>query len=212
MSSTNLEQNQGFFRRWAKTYDNPFFQFWMKRFYRPVVDFVSSEAVSGKRKLTVLDVSCGTGELLSALAHQDKNGNLALGGIDLTEEMITKAGKKLPPDVLLRTADVHNLPFADNTFDLVTSTEAFHHYEHQLKALQEMKRVAKLGARVIIVDVNFFLPLAHYLFAKCEPGCVKINSRREMRALFRAAWLSVIKQRRVFLFAVMTVAIKENRE
>ncbi len=155
--------------------------------------------------MKLLDVSCGTGELLKTLAR--KPGKWY--GVDISPEMLAVARKKLPASVVLKEALVHRLPFPDNYFEYVVSTEAFHHYDRQQKALKEMARVTKNGGKVIIVDINFFLPCLHFLFQKIEPGCVKINGRKEMQRLFEKTGLTNIQQQRSFLFAVMTVGKKE---
>lgn len=122
--------------------------------------------------------------------------------------MVAIARKKLPATVKLRKGDVHALPFRDNMFDYVLSTEAFHHYDQQEHALQELKRVAKPGGKIIITDVNFLFRPIHWLFQKIEPGCVKINSRKEMRELFAHAGLQHLAQSRHFLFSVTTKGVK----
>ncbi|HLD79412.1 MAG TPA: class I SAM-dependent methyltransferase [Candidatus Nanoarchaeia archaeon] len=191
-------ENIKFFDRWAKTYDKPLFQFWMRRFYHPALKLINS----GK----VLDVSCGTGEFLRELATKKKKKTLY--GIDLSSQMIAKAQTKLGKRSHLQTADVHQLPFPDNSFDYVVSTESFHHYYGQSQALAEMKRVTKKGGRIMVVDINFFLRLIHWLFEKIEPGCVKVNSRKEMRDLFRKVGLHNIIQYRSFIFSVLTMGVK----
>ncbi len=195
----NIKQNSSFFNRWARSYDQVLFQFWMKKFHVPVL----KELLLNK-KTKVLDISCGTGELLKNL-----QGKASLYGIDISEEMLKKARMKLS-GAKLQKADVHALPFKDNFFDYVISTEAFHHYYGQQKALQEMSRVARKGGKVIIVDINFFLRPIHWLFQRYEPGCVKINNRKEMRRLFQETGLYNIRQRRNFVFAVMTVGEKDS--
>ena len=195
---TNLQQNRHLFDRWAKSYDNAVFQFWMKKFHAP-----AAAGLQLTSKTKVLDISCGTGELLKRL-----QGKAQLYGVDLSEEMLAVARTKLPKEATLLKADVHRLPFKDDFFDYVTSTEAFHHYHDQQKALQEMFRVTKTGGKIIIVDINFFLRHIHWLFQKIEPGCVKVNSKKEMKKLFEEAGLRNIKQKRNFLFAVMTVGKK----
>ena len=193
-----IEQNITFFDRWAKTYDRPLFQFWMRRFYQPVLELV------GRGK--VLDVSCGTGEFLRELAT--KKEKRTLFGIDLSPHMIAKARIKLGKKIHLQTANVHQLPFPDNSFDYVVSTESFHHYYDQSQALAEMKRVAKIGGRVIVVDINFFLKQIHWLFEKLEPGCVKVNSRKEISDLFQKSGLHDIVQCRSFIFSILTKGVK----
>lgn len=178
----------------------------MKGFHRLVfweIDFT--------KPAKVLDISCGTGELLKSLQERDVQGNLQVYGLDIAEEMIQKAKLKLPePHVHFSQGDVHHLKFPANTFDYVLSTEAFHHYGDQRQALREMVRVTKkggksrAGGKVIVVDVNFFCSFIHKLFQRFEPGCVKINSRKEMLVLFEQAGLKEIFQRRTFLFAVGT--------
>lgn len=195
--SDNIKKNRTYFDRWAKSYDKSLFQFWMKRFYSPVLQEVKLEKES-----RFVDISCGTGELLQKI-----QGKGELYGVELSEEMLKKARLKLHKVKLLK-ADVHQLPFPDDYFDYVVTTEAFHHYYDQQLALQEMSRIAKTGGKVIVSDINFFLRLIHRLFEKLEPGCVKINSKKEMRRLFERTGLRNIRQKRNFLFAIMTIGEK----
>ncbi len=202
MGTKNLikRRNRKLFNRWASTYDFGLFQFWMKKFQVPAI-----KEIDFSKKPRILDISCGTGELLRSLA---KTGKSKLYGVDIAQKMLDKARKKLPAKVKLQKADVHRLPFKADTFDYVLTTEAFHHYYDQKKALREMSRVSRKGGRVIVVDINFFFRPVHFLFQKLEPGNVKINSREEMKKLFVEAGLNVEKQSRNFLFAVMTVGVK----
>lgn len=193
----NLQQNQYFFNRWAGSYDSPWLQWWMMKFHAPVLGELNL-----KKRLKVLDLSCGTGQLLHSL--YTKNQSLELTGVDYSPKMLQVARKRLPPAIKLVQADVHALPFNANTFDYVVSTEAFHHYYDQKKALQEMKRVAKKGASIIIADINFFFRFIHWFFLKLEPGCVKINSKQEIKELFKQSGLSNITQHRYFAFSITT--------
>lgn len=191
------QENLHFFNQWSKSYDWAPFQFWMKGFQRPVLKELEPLPETAK----ILDVSCGTGQLLSSLVQQGKKN---LRGIDLSKEMLAKAREKLPSFVQLQEGEVTLLPYPDYSFDYIISTEAFHHYSDQKKALEEMGRIAKKGGKIIVVDINFFLPLIHWLFPKIEPGCVKVNNKKEMRLLFEQAGFRNIRQQRSFLFAVMT--------
>ncbi len=196
----NKEINRTFFNKWSKTYDNPLFQFWMKGFQRPVI-----KELKLNKNTKILDVSCGTGQFLDQLT-----GRARRYGIDLSEGMVQKAKEKLGLMAALKVANVLQLPFADNYFDYTVSTEAFHHYDRQKEALTEMVRVTKKKGWVIVSDINFFFRPIHWLFEKFEPGCVKVNRRKQMKELFLRAGLQVIKQKRNFLFAVVTIGKKVN--
>ena len=197
MMNSKLQQNRSFFNHWAQNYDWPLFQFWMKRFQVPAL-----KQIQFFPGLKILDLSCGTGELLKSL--QQRYPSAQLYGVDISPKMLVAARRKVGKKVKLFQADVVHLPFRQDSFDYVLSTEAFHHYYDQQKALREMARVVRKGGQVIIVDVHFFLPLIHRLFEWLEPGCVKINNRAEIKALFLKAGLRDIQQQRNFLFAVMT--------
>ncbi len=207
-----LFQNRKFFDALAAKYDHPLIRFWMKRFHTPVlrkIEHGSSAKGKGKararRRVTILDIGCGTGELLRELSAR---GEDALYGVDLSRKMLEMARRKLPRNVILQEADVRHLPFPRNTFDYVVTTETFHHYPHQKKALAEMIRVAKNNGSIIVVDIDFGAKLLHSLFAKIEKGCVRINTKEEMRKLFADARLHHITQKRSFGVTVMTIGVK----
>ena len=202
----NIHANKAFFDRWSKTYDSSRTRFWMRRFQVPAL-----REIEFRPEIKILDLSCGTGELLQELYNKSK-GQIELYGLDISEEMLEMAKKKLPSKITLVQGDVHNLPFKSEKFDYVLCTEAFHHYHSQKQAVSEMKRVLKNNGRMIIVDVNFFLPPVHWLFQKWEPGCVKINNKREMRSLFRKNGIKIMKQQRNFLFAIMSIGQKEEKK
>jgi ubiquinone/menaquinone biosynthesis C-methylase UbiE len=48
--------------------------------------------------------------------------------------------------------DSERLPFADDTFDVVTCAHSFHHYPHQDRVVTEMHRVLRPGGRLLIID------------------------------------------------------------
>jgi ubiquinone/menaquinone biosynthesis C-methylase UbiE len=105
----------------------------------------------------VLDVCCGTGTL--ALAAQRWVGDLgSVHGLDASEEMIAHARSKaarqgLP--VAFEVAPAQAIPFDDATFDVVLCTLALHHLpegEPRAHAIEEMRRVAKPGGRVLVVE------------------------------------------------------------
>ena len=99
----------------------------------------------------VLDVGCGTGALLKNFSGVcEINGY----GIDIAEKMIEEAKKKCP-QMDFQIARCDNLPFADNTFDVVTACMAYHHYDNKEGFAKEAARVLKPGGVLYIADPRF---------------------------------------------------------
>ena len=104
----------------------------------------------------VLDVGCGTGTLaLEAARHVGTTGRVV--GIDPSQQQIARARskaarRKLPVDFQIGV--IEQLPFPDQTFEVVLSTLMMHHLSAPLKrqGLAEIARVLKPGGRLIIAD------------------------------------------------------------
>jgi ubiquinone/menaquinone biosynthesis C-methylase UbiE len=105
---------------------------------------------------TVLDVGCGTGTLaLRAYARVGAAGHVY--GIDPGPKQIARARAKagrarLPID--FRVGVIEQLPFADESVDVVVSTLMMHTLPDDLKrrGLAEIARVLKPGGRLLVVD------------------------------------------------------------
>ncbi len=98
----------------------------------------------------VLDVGCGTGELLSRLAA--KHPEVTLAGLDPVPEMLAMAKAKLSAKVDLRVGWANALPWPDASFDIVVSCNMFHYITHPIAAVREMDRVLVPGGRLLITD------------------------------------------------------------
>ena len=118
---------------------------------------------SGKE--LVLDVGCGRGLMLIGAAKRLSSGKAI--GIDLWQQQDqsdnNSAATQANIDIEgvtdlteVKTADMRELPFAENYFDVVTSNWTIHNLEaevDQLKALDEIIRVLKPGGVVILADI-----------------------------------------------------------
>lgn len=104
----------------------------------------------------VLDVGCGTGTLaMEAQRHVGSAGYVI--GIDPGEEQIARARAKATrhhAPVEFQIGVIEQLPFPDQTFDVVLSTLMMHHLPVGLKrqGLTEVARVLRPGGRLIIAD------------------------------------------------------------
>lgn len=99
-----------------------------------------------------LDVGCGTGYLIDMLS---KKKSADYNGLDLSPEMIKTAGKKLGGTAKLTVGSADKLPYPDESFDVVTCIQSFHHYPYPEKAMKEAFRVLRPGGRYILSDTGF---------------------------------------------------------
>jgi len=108
----------------------------------------------------VLDLCCGTGDLTFALARA---GKARIVGADFAHTMLVRAKAKsaAPPQTANQSdllpmpffeADALRLPFAEASFDLVTSAFGFRNLANYESGLREIQRVLKPGGTVAILE------------------------------------------------------------
>ena len=106
--------------------------------YEAVFDVADVEA--GTR---LLDVGCGPG-LAAQLAAQ--RGGL-VSGLDAAEASLEIARERTPQGNF-RAGEMEDLPWPDNSFDVVTGFNSFQYAAELVNALREARRVARPGGRV----------------------------------------------------------------
>ncbi len=121
------------------------------RFWEPVVPtFKDFYNLTGESR--VLDVGCGKGFMLYDFSRLIPG--ITVAGIDISEYAICNAKDEVKPFV--KVGDARELPFEDNSFDLVTSITTVHNLERVdcKKSLQELERVSSRD-KFITVDAYF---------------------------------------------------------
>jgi len=131
---------------WARFYD----LLWRRYMNRTLPVVRDTAAVRPDEQ--VLDLACGTGELLRRLARTGSTAELT--GVDLAAGMVGHARHKLAdhPEVSVEQADAHDLPFADATFDVIVSSSTFHYFTHPETVLAEARRVLRPQGRFVVLD------------------------------------------------------------
>jgi ubiquinone/menaquinone biosynthesis C-methylase UbiE len=153
-SAAEPPHTEGRVIRWARWYD---LSAWLMSFgQEPGIRRDTIKAAAIRERESVLDVGCGTGTL--TLAAKRRAGGGQVCGIDAAAEMIEVArGKaaKAGADVEFRVALIEEIPFPDDSFDVVLSSLMLHHLPDELKrkGFAEMRRVLKPGGRLLAVDL-----------------------------------------------------------
>lgn len=111
----------------------------------PIIDAILDDLPPG----IAVDTACGTGRLARRLAGRGHH----VVGIDGSPEMVRQARRNLP-GIPFALADLHDLPLADASVDLVTSALALTHVADLEPALSELARVLRPGGHAIISDVH----------------------------------------------------------
>jgi SAM-dependent methyltransferase len=100
--------------------------------------------------LTVLDVGAGNGFVMSRYARA---GARAFG-VELTARGVELCRRRFEVEkvrAFVSQADAESLPFADGSFDAVTSMGVLHHVPHPERAIEEIRRVLKPGGRLTLM-------------------------------------------------------------
>jgi ubiquinone/menaquinone biosynthesis C-methylase UbiE len=101
----------------------------------------------------VLDVGTGPGVLLAEIARN--RPDLRVTGVDLSADMVAAAKRNIRAfdrRVGALVGDVTNLPFADDTFDLIVTSLSLHHWDDVDTAVPELARVLRPGGRLYVYD------------------------------------------------------------
>lgn len=128
----------------AKEYDKR----WQKYISKSASETLKRINLAGANE--ILDVGCGTGELLYVIHQQ--NPDIQLKGIDISPEMLKVAESKLGSAAELQVGAASALPFDTNSIDMVMTISSFHYWPEPESCLTELRRVLKPGGRLIITD------------------------------------------------------------
>ena len=101
----------------------------------------------------ILDICCGTGSVI--LTFKERYPESVAIGYDFSHGMLRKAQEKnINGRVIFVEGDAAELPFGENSFDVVTCSHALYELKGEIrqKALREMKRVVRTDGYVLLME------------------------------------------------------------
>ena len=157
---------------------------WRKRLARRF------RSVLARPDVRILDLCCGTGDLALALAAEVRSPSAIILGADFAYPMLVRAKEKAGstgrrPSIEFLEADALALPFADQSFDLVTTAFGFRNLANYAAGLAELYRVLRPGGSVAILEFTepqsaFFGRVFRFYFHRILPklgGIVSGNAQ-----------------------------------
>jgi len=147
------------------------FGLWFSKYYRLLR--------SSREKGLILDVGCGVGQVATKLA-EDGFGSV---GIDVSPSAIRLSvkGSEKSEYVSFIVASCYNLPFKEQTFQVVGCLYLLEHLSDPEACLDEMLRVVKEKGNIVVVSPNFL----HALFLRRPKLEMVLNIKRLLRARAR---------------------------
>jgi SAM-dependent methyltransferase len=190
----------------ATTYEDG----WRGQMHRDIADRTATLAASNTGASRVLDVGCGTGLVLRAMAAKLPSAEV-LTGVDAAPAMIEVARARAADDTSDRSrlsfelAMAEQLPFPDASFDLVVSAVSFHHWHDQAAGLAECHRVLAPGGRLVLTDL-VWLGLLPAMF-RGRQHRERARTRGDVERLLRGAGFGAPRWHRLYALVISTAVV-----
>jgi ubiquinone/menaquinone biosynthesis C-methylase UbiE len=123
----------------------------------------------------VLEVAPGPGFVAIEMA---KGGAYRVTGLDVSHTMVELGRRNAAEagvEVDFRQGNVSAMPFADDSFDLLTCSAAFKNFSEPHKALEEMYRVLRPGGTAVVLDLRKDAPMSEIKTYFSSMGLSTIN-------------------------------------
>lgn len=184
-----------FYERFADEFDSKMNMYDTRRRVKLIFGELLTEDLSGKR---LLDAGCGTGWFSKAAVERKAH----VVAMDLGERLLQKVREKCGAETAV--GSVLAIPFPDNHFDVVISSEVIEHTTDPPKAIFEFARVLKPGGTLIVTTPNrlwyFSVFIANALKLRPYQGLENWISWRTFSRTHRAAGLTAEVKAGVHLF------------
>lgn len=143
------------------------------------------------KELKILDIGCGTGQLINEIRHQFQSVNYL--GIDVAENMIDIAKKNNEGEnIKFKTCSIETYDSQDK-YDIIICTHAFPYFPNKEDMMKKIASLCNEEGQVIIVNssTNSLKDLIINFFLKATTSKAKYLSINEMKKLFEVSKLKI---------------------
>ena len=146
----------------------------------------------------VLDVAAGTGHLGRAIAPHVRR----VVALDLTPEMLLEGGREAEKggitNIVFEQGLAENVPYPNDSFDMVVTRFSVHHFENPHIQIGEMARVCRPGGTVAVIDLvspeDEVLAVRYNRLERLrDPSHTRALSARELEGVVRNAGLEIVQ-------------------
>tara|TARA_B100002019_G_scaffold276010_1_gene274409 strand:+ start:4955 stop:5923 length:969 start_codon:yes stop_codon:yes gene_type:complete len=142
LTASNISKFSNKWKKFYTTKNRENYDIFQEKWFRSLYGISRKKLLSTKGNLNVLDAGCGGGDKTHEMAKiNDKNN---LWGVDLSHELEVKSLEtKNQQNLNYLRADISNLPFKKNIFDIIICDQVLHHTFSPKKTLKEFKRLLR---------------------------------------------------------------------
>lgn len=195
---------------WADKYD----KLWVQKYsLKPTRDYIlkAISKLNIKEAMTVLDLGCGSGQLICEISHSFNN--FIITGMDFSEKMIEMSQDRNPnaKHIKLNADELYKL---NDKYDLIICTHSLPYYKEPEKKLMELSKLLKDDGRLLIgfASGNSFYDKFILSFVKLTTGPANYPSdegfRKIISPFFIVENLGIIKEK-IFMPRIAVYELKK---
>lgn len=175
--------------------------YWWSIGRREILKSTLERRLVSKRGLSILDVGCGAGGNIKILGEFG-----AVTGLDISEEALKFARTHSAFKNLVQ-GNAEQLPFPDNTFDLVSALDVLEHIPNDQLAVQEMFRVLKKNGFALVT-----VPAHRWLWSRHDEALQHLRryTTNELRTKLAYAGFSVVQHSHFVIPAILFLLLKKT--
>lgn len=132
----------------------------------------------------ILDMGCGTGQLISDMKVEFKDYNISYTGIDISGEMI-KLAKNKDSETIYIVSSIDDFPVKAEKFDIIICTHSFPYYPDKIASLQKFYTMLKSSGTLLLAQASANTVYDHIamFFVKFTTGSANYPSIKDIQEI-----------------------------